>query len=635
MFIVLEGSDGSGKTTQFRLLTERLKAAGHDVDVYDFPRYEEPSSYFVKRYLNGDYGPASNVSPYTASFFFALDRFEAAPLIRQSLARGKMVLANRYTGSNMAHQGAKFSKLAEQRGYFLWADSLEFQLMGIPRPTLNIFLRVPAETSYELIKQKAKRSYTDKSHDEHESDIKHLKQSVAAYDTLCELFTKDFKAINCVRQGKMLPVTAVNNLIWDTLKPILPKPSHPGRSAVVNLQNNTDLKAKTPSRGLRRSAREKKESSDNTQLKDVSLLLLSRLQGYGLSLNYELSWPSDAKSRLDYYIPVGLSPKMAKKYKSALDKIAAINRRLRDKLSPSDKPLADMTTPLAALVDVRVSGSQQTLEQLLPEIGAMGLEESRQIAKNSQPRDNNPQTLDEIIKHINDSRISAHGATPDNPVGLAAVFPRNEFDLLADSLYAFSNHSRDEIAAQIDSMSYQQKAEALKALCAADSAGLLEKLLYQFDIIGDIRSIDQLIGALGPVKAKIQPPTPRYGYEVPEAIEDTGLADDFIDCFDVSLELYSELQAAGHETIAGYTVLRGHRQRWQFNLNGGAVFAEGQVASPVAAKLIKALRERAAEVHPLIAAAISAPKKPDVAGNSSNGSSKAAVPRRRRRNKSR
>src|SRR3990167_2931232 len=119
VFIVLEGADGSGKTTQFKLLAERLRAVGHDVAVFDFPRYDEPSSYFVKRYLNGDYGPASEVSPYTASLFYALDRFEAAPAIKQALAAGQIVLSNRYVGSNMAHQGSKFGTLAEQRKYFL------------------------------------------------------------------------------------------------------------------------------------------------------------------------------------------------------------------------------------------------------------------------------------------------------------------------------------------------------------------------------------------------------------------------------------------------------------------------------------------------------------------------------------
>src|SRR3989344_9092031 len=143
VFIALEGSDGSGKGTQIRLLAERLKAVGHEVAVFDFPRYEQPSSHFVKRYLNGDYGPATDISPYTASIFYALDRYEASPQIKQALDEGKVVLANRYVVSNMAHQGLKFNSLAEQRGFFIWAENLEFQLLGIPRPDLNLFLKVP------------------------------------------------------------------------------------------------------------------------------------------------------------------------------------------------------------------------------------------------------------------------------------------------------------------------------------------------------------------------------------------------------------------------------------------------------------------------------------------------------------
>ena len=108
VLIVIEGSDGSGKGTQFNLLNERLKAAGYDVAVFDFPRYENESSYFVRQYLNGNFGPAAEISPFTASLFYALDRYEAAKEIRAELAAGKVVLCNRYVGSNMAHQGAKF-----------------------------------------------------------------------------------------------------------------------------------------------------------------------------------------------------------------------------------------------------------------------------------------------------------------------------------------------------------------------------------------------------------------------------------------------------------------------------------------------------------------------------------------------
>src|SRR5438552_4632939 len=107
--------------------------------------------------------------------FYALDRFEAAPQIRQSLSDGKILLADRYTGSNMAHQGAKFTNTGEQRGFFVWADSLEFQLLGIPRPTVNFFLRVPAEVSHNLIERR------NQGRHEHENDIEHLRKAVSAF----------------------------------------------------------------------------------------------------------------------------------------------------------------------------------------------------------------------------------------------------------------------------------------------------------------------------------------------------------------------------------------------------------------------------------------------------------------------
>lgn len=246
IFIVLEGSDGSGKGTQFRLLIERLKAVGQEVDTFDFPRYDEPSCYFVKRYLNGDYGPASEVSPYTASMFYALDRYEAAPHIKKALDVGKVVVANRYVGSNMAHQGVKFNSPAEQRGFFMWADSLEYQLLGIPRPNINLFLNVPPEISFSNIAKKAGRSYTKKVRDEHEADMSHIKKSTATYDLLCKLFPNDFKEINCSENGQLLGIVEINNLIWQTIKPLLPLPKRKGKGAVVSLErcvNNHDAKS--------------------------------------------------------------------------------------------------------------------------------------------------------------------------------------------------------------------------------------------------------------------------------------------------------------------------------------------------------------------------------------------------------
>lgn len=222
-FIVIEGTDGSGKGTQFKRLVARLESEGYDVATFDFPQYDQPSSYFVREYLNGKYGTADAVGPYTGSLFYALDRYEAAPKIRQALAEGKVVLANRFTGSNMAHQGTKFANAEQRKGYFIWLDNLEFQMLGIPRPDQSIVLRVPAEIAQQLVDQKNERSYTDKKRDIHEADLRHLQRAVEVYDDLCHLFPKDFLRIDCVRSGKLMNIDQVEDMVWHTVQPLLPK----------------------------------------------------------------------------------------------------------------------------------------------------------------------------------------------------------------------------------------------------------------------------------------------------------------------------------------------------------------------------------------------------------------------------
>lgn len=213
-FIVIEGTDGSGKGTQFAKLVERLTAEGYDVAQFDFPQYDQPSSYFVREYLNGNYGSAEEVGPYTGSLFYALDRYQAAPAIQEALEAGKVVVANRFTGSNMAHQGTKFAIPAERRGYFIWNDNLEFEMLKIPRPDKSFVLRVPAETAQQLVDQKEARNYTDKKRDLHEADLGHLQRSVEVYDDLCQLFPQDFVRVDCVRDNSLLDIETIHQLLW-------------------------------------------------------------------------------------------------------------------------------------------------------------------------------------------------------------------------------------------------------------------------------------------------------------------------------------------------------------------------------------------------------------------------------------
>ncbi len=233
--IVIEGADGSGKTTQLDLLRKKLQNSGYDIVVFDFPRYNEPSSYFVREYLSGHYGEADDVGPYTASLFYALDRYAAARDIRKALSEGKIVLADRYVGSNMAHQGTKFRNIEEMRGYFIWLDNLEFEMLGIPRPTMSFVLHAPFELSQQLLDKRVKE--TEIPRDIHEANLVHLKRALTVYEDMCQLFPKDFVQIDTARKSTLLDPEAVHAILWQKIQPLLPdKPDRPAKQATASVQ---------------------------------------------------------------------------------------------------------------------------------------------------------------------------------------------------------------------------------------------------------------------------------------------------------------------------------------------------------------------------------------------------------------
>jgi dTMP kinase len=218
-FIVIEGTDGSGKTVQFERLVLALPE-GAKVGTLDFPQYSEPSSYFVQKYLTGKYG--GEVGPYAASVFYAVDRFDAKLKTFQWLAEGRTVIANRYVASNMAHQGAKIEKKNEREKFYRWLYDLEYGMFGIPKPDLNIVLHVPAEISYELIAKKNAREYlSGKKRDLHEADFIRLKRAEEVYLEVAALFPGDFKVVGCAENGVMLPPEKVHEKVWAIARPLL------------------------------------------------------------------------------------------------------------------------------------------------------------------------------------------------------------------------------------------------------------------------------------------------------------------------------------------------------------------------------------------------------------------------------
>ena len=181
--IVLEGIDGSGKRTQMDLLARRLEARGLPIVRMSFPRYESSFGRLVARYLNGEFGPLDAVDPHFSALLYAGDRYEAKNELESALAAGKTVLADRYIGSNLAHQTARVAP--KHRDEFLtWLRHLEYDIYSLPGEDLTVYLRVPAKVAHLLIGQKATRDYTSRRHDLQEADLDHLEKAAMLYDRL-------------------------------------------------------------------------------------------------------------------------------------------------------------------------------------------------------------------------------------------------------------------------------------------------------------------------------------------------------------------------------------------------------------------------------------------------------------------
>lgn len=179
----MEGIDGSGKRTQLDLLTGALDARGLSTFRISFPRYESFYGKLVGQYLNGEFGTLATVDPHLSALLYAGDRLEAKPEIEAALASGKIVLADRYIGSNMAHQSARVSP-EKREEFYAWLRQLEYGLYGLPAEDLVVYLRVPVEEAHRMVGLKSARAYTSLKRDIQEADINHLEETAIIYERL-------------------------------------------------------------------------------------------------------------------------------------------------------------------------------------------------------------------------------------------------------------------------------------------------------------------------------------------------------------------------------------------------------------------------------------------------------------------
>ncbi len=216
--IVIDGGDGSGKTTQAKLLIEYLKSKKVPVKYVDFPRYYTSfHGRTVGRFLRGEFGSLNQVSPYLASLAYALDRASVKEEMEKFLGTGGYIIANRYATSNMAHQGAKFKNMKEREEYLKWVYELEYKVHKIPKEDVVIYLYVPWKVGHELTKTKDERKYLKGGVDIHEKNMEYRRDVEQMYLSLAKK-NKHWTTIDCIEGGSLLAPKIIQEKIQEFLK---------------------------------------------------------------------------------------------------------------------------------------------------------------------------------------------------------------------------------------------------------------------------------------------------------------------------------------------------------------------------------------------------------------------------------
>lgn len=216
--IVLEGTDGCGKSTQFARLCAHLQQRGAAFQHLKFPQYEQESSALIRMYLAGEFGSRpGDVNGYAASAFYAVDRYASYKKVWGDWYEGGgLVLADRYTTSNAIHQASKV--LPEEREtFFRWLYDFEYGKLGLPRPDLVLYLDVPTEYTVGMLRSREEQTSTQA--DIHEQDTAYLRTCRESGAQAARVL--GWRRVQCVRDGAMRSIEDIHGEIWAQVEPLL------------------------------------------------------------------------------------------------------------------------------------------------------------------------------------------------------------------------------------------------------------------------------------------------------------------------------------------------------------------------------------------------------------------------------
>lgn len=368
----------------------------------------------------------------------------------------------------------------------------------------------------------------------------------------------------------------------------------------------------------------------------------------------------DDKGKYRYYTPEHLKPSVKKQYNESMDKIfdlySDMVRKLTDYVrNNSSVPEKDRdiawkgatkaqacdavrdVLPVATKSTVGIFASGQALESLimhlmsdeLPEARKAGqrlLKQGRKIVPMFLERADKPERGGAMVAYRANTHAKVrdiakeylpdnHAPSSSNPVTLIDYWPKNEMLIVADMLYEHSNLPLDQIQAAVNDWPYQKKIEVFKSYMGErlnrrhKPGRALEKVHYSWDLVCDYGIFRDLQRHRMVDDMNWQQLTPRYGYDIPELIEEAGLLEQFEECYENSLKLYSILQQAGYQLEAQYATLLGHKMRWKVTYNAREAFHLHELRTtpqghPGYRKLVLEMHEKLSEVHPQLGEAM-------------------------------
>lgn len=649
-YIAIEGIPGAGKTTLIQMLAHELQAA--NTPVLTLAAADTPTDLTAQTISRIIEDPRYPLTTQAEVLLYNAVRAQSLEKIRASIDAGVTCIIDQSYLSVLVQEYYGRGTIAD----YTAADEIIRFATGSLQPDLVIVLDTPVNTAKSRPRKGASPEFTEAQLERVRAGyLWEAKQRnipvVYASDPIEAVFEHvKSHASNVISALKPQPNATGSKQETSSVAEVLAAHPVSSKTSEIPPAPEPPLAANTP-----QNAQPTSQTSEPNYQHNIgrgSILLETHLNQ--LQLPYTTSLrrlDQKGRSRRPYYVPEVLQGKLRTNYIRTLDQILETRTQLLAELttyirSTSTLPKNQQTNRWQANTKAQ---ARDTLEVLLPlattsVINTQVLPQNMQtiaidLQSNSLPEAqrtgryflqnvlassaaSDKQSLTEVITTSASQRQEAdkataqlitdllpnNYATPSKGVTLTYYTPKNELDGIAQMCYMQSDLPLRELSQAIATLSYEQKLAAFKRYVGAPAmpGRALEAITYQFDIVSDYQSFHALVKQGGAEQISWQVITPRIGYETPKLIEEAGLSEAFAQCFDLSLLLHSELQAAGHYIEAQYASLLGHRLRWQVTYNArtlSRLYSQSE-RSINSQSVLSTMHEVIAEVHPLLAEAM-------------------------------